>query len=97
MKDNIKKIEIKSLGNRELPWDVLQNILLATSNLETLLISRLTKEVLEFIILKLKNLEMLKYESASEHCSCLLSKIMTRQIESQFTIELLTNKSIIIR
>ena len=96
IKESIKRIEIKSLGNRILPWDVLQTILLATSHLETLLVSRLTREVLEFIILKCKNLKMLKYESISEDCRCLLSELMTRGIESQFRMELLTNKSIII-
>lgn len=45
MKDYIEKIEIKSLGNREVPWDVLQTILLATSYLETLLISIEVKEL----------------------------------------------------
>lgn len=96
IKEHITKIEITSLSNIEVPWDVLQTILLATSYLESLLISRLTKEVLEFVILKLKNLKMLKYESVSEDCRCMLSEIMTRQIESQFTMNLLTNKSIII-
>ncbi|CAO1407283.1 unnamed protein product [Diamesa hyperborea] len=96
IKESIKRIEIKSLGKREVPWEILQIILLATSNLETLLVSRLTKEVLEFIVKKLKNFKRLKYESVSEDCRCLLSGIMTRRMESQFRMELLTNKSIII-
>lgn len=96
IKESIKRIEIKSIGNRIVPWEVLQTVLLATPYLETLLISRLTKEVLEFVILKLKNLKLLKYERVAEDCRCLLSEIMTRRIESQFRMKLLTNQSIII-